>query len=155
MAKAFSLRHEGAQSQIHCAVKLCAQESGGETRAHPRWHASLRNDTGVDGKVKGQGCSALQIRNSSSIAQALAAMAKRILPWQRASPSTGGGAGAAAPGPGWWWGGEEEERDVRHHHWHRFCGRRGFRLQSRCPAKSIEPTEIESRKERKPVSCQK
>lgn len=55
-------------------------------RARSRRHASLRNDPGVDGEAKGQGCSTLQIRTLSSIAQAPAAIAKQILPWQRASP---------------------------------------------------------------------
>lgn len=117
---------------------------GWEMHAHPHWHASLRNDTGVEGEVKCQGCSTLQIRTLSSIAQALAAIAKQILPWQRASPGTGGGAGGSVPGPGWWWGEVEEERDERHRHQHRFCGGRGFRLQSRHPAKSIKSTGTQS-----------
>ena len=87
---------------------------GWETRAHPRWHACLRNDTGADGEVKGQGCSALQIWTLSSIAQALAAIAKWILPWQRASPGAGGSVGVLCWGQA---GGEAEmegERDAQH-----------------------------------------
>lgn len=120
-------------------------------RAQSRRHASLRNDTGVDGEAKGQGCSTLQIRTLSSIAQAPAAIAKQILPWQRASPR------------GWRWccaglAGEaelEEERDVWNHCQQRCCEGRAVRLQSCRPAKSIKPTEIQSREERKQASCQK
>lgn len=90
----------------------------------------------------------LQTGTLSSTADALAAFAEWILPWQRASPTAGGGAGVA----GWGSCGEGEG-----------CAallpallllREGIRLRSCCPAKSIKLTERHSREKRKQAGCQ-